>query len=282
DGAPPGRPHAGARRRLLLPQPDRARQRPPRPAPRAGAADGASRGERRAAGLPAGARLCRGPRVAARRGAHWLRRRPTLSGRIAARGARVGRVPHLVGMHWLGCCRRPVSPPGLARMDTRRAPAAARGGKGMKAARTVRLALVGVGNCASSLVQGVAFYRHRHPREAIGLMHWKVGGYGPSDLQVVAAFDVDRRKVGRDVAEAIFAPPNCTTVFCPDVPPTGTLVRMGRVLDGIADHMRDYSEERSFQRADPPEPDRAEVVRVLRATGAEVVANYLPVGSEQA
>jgi myo-inositol-1-phosphate synthase len=152
----------------------------------------------------------------------------------------------------------------------------------MKAGRKVRLAIVGVGNCASSLVQGISFYRNRHPREAIGLMHWKIGGYGPADLQVVAAFDVDRRKVGRDVAEAIFAPPNCTTVFCSEVPPTGVTVTMGRVLDGIADHMADYPEECAFQRADAPEPDRAEVVRMLRESGAEVVVNYLPVGSEQA
>jgi len=152
----------------------------------------------------------------------------------------------------------------------------------MKAARTVRLALVGVGNCASSLVQGIAFYRHRHPREAIGLMHWSIGGYTPSDLQVVAAFDVDRRKVGRDVAEAIFAAPNCTTRFCHQVPLTRTVVRMGRVLDGIAEHMRDYPEERSFQLAEEPEADRAGVVRALRESGAEVLVNYLPVGSEQA
>ena len=147
---------------------------------------------------------------------------------------------------------------------------------------TIRIAIVGVGNCASSLVQGIHYYRSRRAQEAIGLMHWEVGGYGPSDLEVVAAFDVDRRKVGRDVAEAIFAEPNCTAVFCPDVPKAAVPVRMGRILDGVSEHMSEYAEGRTFQVADALEADRAEVVRVLRETRAEIVVNYLPVGSEEA
>jgi myo-inositol-1-phosphate synthase len=71
-------------------------------------------------------------------------------------------------------------------------------------------------------------------------MHWDIGGYRPSDIEVVAAFDIDKRKVGRDVNEAIFARPNCTAVFCPDMPDTGVRVSMGRILDGCADHMKDY------------------------------------------
>ncbi len=85
----------------------------------------------------------------------------------------------------------------------------------------IRIGIVGVGNCASSLIQGIEYYRDKDPADAIGLMHWDIGGYKPYDIQVVSAFDIDRRKVGRDVAEAIFAPPNCTTVFCRDIPPTG-------------------------------------------------------------
>ena len=148
--------------------------------------------------------------------------------------------------------------------------------------RKIKLALVGVGNCASSLVQGIHYYRDKNPDDAIGLMHWEIGGYRPSDIEVVAAFDVDARKVGKDVAEAIFAPPNCTTVFCPDVPKTGVTVQMGRVLDGVSEHMADYPPERTFVVADAPEPTRDDVVKVLRESGAEVLVSYLPVGSEEA
>jgi myo-inositol-1-phosphate synthase len=80
----------------------------------------------------------------------------------------------------------------------------------------IRIAIVGVGNCASSLVQGIAYYRGKSLHDAIGLMHWEIGGYRPQDIEVVAAFDIDVRKVGKDVSEAIFEPPNCTTVFCED------------------------------------------------------------------
>src|SRR5690348_17158353 len=95
----------------------------------------------------------------------------------------------------------------------------------------IKVAIVGVGNCASSLVQGIHYYEGERLAEAIGLMHREIGGYLPSDVEVVAAFDIDRRKVGRDVADAIFSPPNCTAVFYPRVPATGVEVRMGRILD---------------------------------------------------
>ena len=144
----------------------------------------------------------------------------------------------------------------------------------------IRVAIVGVGNCASSLVQGLAHYAGRN--DATGLMHPEIGGFGPGDIRVVAAWDIDRRKVGRDLAEAILAPPNCTAVFCRDVPATGATVRMGRLLDGVAPHMLDQPEARTFVPASAPEPDRAEVVGALRGTGAEVLMNYLPVGSQKA
>jgi myo-inositol-1-phosphate synthase len=146
----------------------------------------------------------------------------------------------------------------------------------------IRIAIVGVGNCASSLIQGIHYYGDRNPDDAVGLMHGTIGGRGPSDVEVVAAFDIDRRKIGRDVSEAIFAPPNCTAVFAPDVPKSGVPVRMGRVLDGLSSHMRGYDEKNTFVVADALEADRAEVVRVLRDAGAEIVVNYLPVGSEAA
>lgn len=146
----------------------------------------------------------------------------------------------------------------------------------------IRLAIVGVGNCASSLVQGIHYYRDRSANDAIGLMHWEIGGYKPSDIELVAAFDIDARKVGRDVSEAIFSPPNCTTVFCRVIPKIGVTVQMGRIMDGYSDHMGDYAENRTFVPASAPERDKHEVVRILRESGAEILANYLPVGSERA
>ncbi len=104
----------------------------------------------------------------------------------------------------------------------------------------------------------------------------------PGDIEVVAAFDVDRRKVGRDVHEAIFAKPNCTTVFCPDLPPSGVTVRMGNILDGVAGHMKDYPEDHAFVLSDQPEPTAAEIIQVLKESGAQILTNYLPVGSEDA
>jgi myo-inositol-1-phosphate synthase len=147
--------------------------------------------------------------------------------------------------------------------------------------REIRLALVGVGNCASSLVQGIAHYSNGGANEQIGLLHWDLAGYRPRDIKVVAAWDIDRRKVGRDVADAIFARPNCTQVFCDHVP-AGVRVAMGRVLDGVADHMADMPDDRTFLLADEPEPDKEAVVRVLRESGTQVLANYLPVGSQRA
>ncbi|RMD78533.1 MAG: inositol-3-phosphate synthase, partial [Gammaproteobacteria bacterium] len=145
----------------------------------------------------------------------------------------------------------------------------------------IRIAIAGVGNCASFLVQGIHYYRDKAPEEAIGLMHWEIGGYRPGDIEVVCAFDIDRRKVGRDVHEAIFAPPNCTTVFCGELPPSGVQVRMGPILDGFSEHMRGYPESHTFLPADAPQPGREEVVRALKDSGAEVLLNYLPVGSEE-
>ncbi len=146
----------------------------------------------------------------------------------------------------------------------------------------IRVAIVGVGNCASSLVQGIHYYQAQREADAIGLMHWDLGSYLPSDVEVVAAFDVDQRKVGLDVSEAIFAAPNCTTVFCEDVPKAGVPVRMGRILDGFSEHMRSYEEKRAFVISEALEADHHEVVRVLRESGAEILVNYLPVGSERA
>jgi myo-inositol-1-phosphate synthase len=146
----------------------------------------------------------------------------------------------------------------------------------------IRIAIAGVGNCASALVQGIHFYREQRDADPIGLMHREIAGFGAGDVEVVAAFDIDARKVGRDLTEAVFAPPNCTKRFQPELPASGVCVRMGAVLDGFADHMGGYPAERRCVPAGLPEPDRPAVVKALRETGAELLLNYLPVGSEQA
>ena len=99
---------------------------------------------------------------------------------------------------------------------------------------------------------------------------------------MAAAFDIDKRKVGKDVAEAIFERPNCTMVFCNDIKTTGIKVQMGRLLDGLSDHMRDYDDRNTFVVADQPEADKEKIVTILGESGAEVLLNYLPVGSEKA
>jgi myo-inositol-1-phosphate synthase len=96
------------------------------------------------------------------------------------------------------------------------------------------------------------------------------------------AFDVDQRKVGRDVHEAIFAKPNCTTVFCPEISKSGITIRKGKILDGVASHMMDYPDDHTFVLSDKPEPTAVEVVQVLKESGAQILTNYLPVGSEDA
>src|SRR5437870_5542666 len=142
----------------------------------------------------------------------------------------------------------------------------------------IAIGIVGVGNCASSLLQGIEFYR-AEDGAPVGLMHDDVCGYRPSDIEVVCAFDVDRRKVGQTLDVAALAPPNNTRPLYPKVPRSSVVVEMGPVLDGVSDHMRDYPPEETFVVADRRPADVAEV---LRRTEAEIVVNYLPVGSQAA
>lgn len=146
----------------------------------------------------------------------------------------------------------------------------------------IKIAVIGVGNCTSSLIQGIHYYQDKKPDSAIGLMHWEIGGYKPSDIEVVAAFDIDQRKVGADVNEAIFCSPNCTTVFCENIPKSDVTVRMGKIMDGCSEHMSDYPEQNTFVVSKESEPTEEETVKILKDSGAEVLMNYLPVGSEQA
>jgi myo-inositol-1-phosphate synthase len=139
---------------------------------------------------------------------------------------------------------------------------------------TVRLAIVGVGNCASSLVQGIHYYKDAEPDSAVpGLMHVDLGGYHVGGVEIVAAFDVDGKKVGRDVSEAIYSEPNNTIRFA-DVPPTGVTVQRGPTLDGLGRYYRETIEESDAAPVD--------IANALRRAEADVVVCYLPVGSEEA
>src|SRR5271169_3322706 len=145
--------------------------------------------------------------------------------------------------------------------------------------KAIKVAIAGVGNCASSLVQGVEYYRNRQGEALDGVMRQSIGGYGCGDVEFVSAFDIDRRKVGRPLEEAIFAKPNCTRIFQSALPVSNVIVQAGPVLDGVAPHMAEYPDDVAFRSADLEPTD---VAAALRASGAEVLVCYLPVGSEQA
>jgi myo-inositol-1-phosphate synthase len=144
----------------------------------------------------------------------------------------------------------------------------------------IRTAVIGVGNCASSLVQAIHYCRAN--ADAVGVPFPKLGPYAAGDIEIAAAFDIDARKVGRDLAEAIFAEPNCTAVFHAGVPKTDVVVGRGPSLDGMTAFMGNQAAHRSFVASREPELSAAEVVERLRSAGVEVVISFLPVGSQQA
>ncbi|HUX08649.1 MAG TPA: inositol-3-phosphate synthase [Acidobacteriota bacterium] len=148
----------------------------------------------------------------------------------------------------------------------------------------IKTAIIGVGNCASALVQGRYFYAD--PEADIpGLITKDFAGYRACDIRFVAAFDVDERKVGLDLSKAIFSPPNCTTVFFEDVPKVGISVEMGYTIDSIASHNGFYPEGKRFKPKaniySGKKKAKATIIEQLRDSGAEIVINYLPVGSEK-
>ena len=139
---------------------------------------------------------------------------------------------------------------------------------------TINVAIIGVGNCASSLVQGVYYYKNAKENEFVpGLMHIKLGGYHIADINFVAAFDIDKNKVGKDLAKAIYTPPNNTFKFC-DVPKTGVRVERGMTHDGLGKYLSQI-----ITKAPGP---TADIAGILKETKTDVVLNYLPVGSEGA
>jgi len=145
--------------------------------------------------------------------------------------------------------------------------------------KKVKLAVVGVGNCASSLIQGIEYYKHHHNEHSDGIMQPNINGWRPQDIEIVAAFDVDKRKIGLPIEKAIFVEPNCTTVFQKFIPVNGVRVKMGQLLDGVADHMAEYPKSESFRVA---QEDSVNVVEELKNCSAEVLVCYLPVGSQKA
>ena len=153
------------------------------------------------------------------------------------------------------------------------------GESGMPQQKTVKVAIAGVGNCASALVQGVEYYRDRQGDTLEGVMRHSIGGYSCGDIEFVAAFDIDRRKVGRPLEQAIFAKPNCTRVFQSALPVSNVIVQMGPILDGVAAHMADYPDDVAFR---PLDLQSTDIAAALRASGAEILLCYLPVGAEEA
>ena len=146
----------------------------------------------------------------------------------------------------------------------------------------IKIGIIGIGNCASSLLQGIEYYKNKGSKDVIGLVHWEIDGYKPYDIEVASAFDIDKRKVGKDVSEAIFELPNCTTVFCKDVPKKGVKVKMGKIFDGFSEHMKNYDSKYTFVPSEEKEFSKEDIINILKESGTEILLNYLPVGSEQA
>ena len=148
----------------------------------------------------------------------------------------------------------------------------------MAAKQSIKVAIVGVGNCASAIYQGLTYYKESTGDNIPGVMFADIGGYTLADIEVVAAFDVDKRKVGLPIGQAIFQEPNCARVFAKNVP-DGPVVQMGEVLDGISEYMEAERAHRGFRVA---KENPVNVVKALKDSGAQILINYLPVGSQKA
>lgn len=149
----------------------------------------------------------------------------------------------------------------------------------------IKIAIVGVGNCAASLIQGIEYYRtvvnsngkNKH-EDYLGLMNYDIGGFFPEDIEVVAAFDIDQRKVGERFDTALNAKPNCVLPLFTDIPKSKVKVQMGPILDGFSEHMKGYPSDRTFVVANKK---AVNVEKALKDSGAEMLLNYLPVGSQE-
>lgn len=146
----------------------------------------------------------------------------------------------------------------------------------------IKIAIVGVGNCAGALIHGIHYYRDKKSGDTTGLLNWEIEGYNPGDIEVVAAFDIDELKVGKDVNKAIFSRPNRTNAFHTYIPDAGISVQKGKILDGDSWVMKDDADKETFFFDDHEDSTREKIVRILKETGAEIMVNYLPVGSDDA
>ncbi len=146
----------------------------------------------------------------------------------------------------------------------------------------IKIGIIGVGNCASSLLQGIHYYREKGRDSAVGILNWSINGHTPCDIKVVSAFDIDRRKVGKDVHGAIFERPNCTKKIVDRMPSAEVKVSMGKILDGFSEHMANYESDYTFLPSEKKEPNKSDVIDILKQSGTEILLNYLPVGSEEA
>lgn len=150
----------------------------------------------------------------------------------------------------------------------------------------IKVAIVGIGNCASSIVQGIQYYKDKEEKDVIGLMHYNLGGYKISDIKVVLAYDIDRHKVGVPLSRAIFAEPNCTKTiwkeYCFDNDVNSIVVKMGKILDGFSSHLLNYDEKERMVVSDVKQAEKEQIIRELKETGTEILLNYLPVGSNKA
>jgi len=143
----------------------------------------------------------------------------------------------------------------------------------------IKVAIFGVGNCACSLMQGISYCKSMGDKNVPGLLNDVIGGYKPSDIKIVAAFDIDKNKIGKDVSEAIFQKPNNTKIFYKDVEMTGVKVQRVPTLDGFPKHMLEYEEDLRFVES---EEDPVDIVEILKETKPDILINYLPVGSQNA
>ena len=147
----------------------------------------------------------------------------------------------------------------------------------------IKIGIIGVGNCASTLIQGIEYYASKTEKDAIGIMNWDIDGYKPYDVEVVCAFDIDKRKVGKNLQEAIFEEPNCTKRIIENFSAkSNVIVNAGKILDGISEHITDKNGDKYFEPIEEDNVMKEQIVEILKETKTEILINYLPVGANAA
>lgn len=149
--------------------------------------------------------------------------------------------------------------------------------------KKIRIGIIGVGNCASSLLQGIEYYKNKQAGSNCGLMHWNIAGYKPYDIEVVCAFDVDERKVGKNIYDAIFEKPNCTKIFQNNFADCKKIfVSKGKIMDGISEHTLNRNNDKYFSPIIDDDVTKESIVKIIKEAKTDVLINYLPVGSNDA